>query len=89
MCDDRMITLSDWCWQEAPLGYSGPCNVLPTGLNNHAGKRLLAIGFKLESCSRPSQVLPIDKWACPSIESVEMQLATSAGAGIQLAYMQA
>ena len=32
-----------------------------------------------------SQALPIDKWACPSIEIVEIQQATSAGAGIQLA----
>ena len=59
-----------------------------TALNNHAGKHLL--GLKPEqnlSCSRPSQVLPIDKWAYPSIEIVEMQqkLATSAGEGIQLA----
>ena len=28
-------------------------------------------------------MLPIDKWVCPLIEIVEMQQATSAGAGIQ------
>ena len=28
--------------------------------------------------------LPNDKWACPSIEIIEMQQSTSAGAGIQL-----
>ena len=43
-----------------------------TALNNHAGKW---------SCSRPSQALSTDKWACPSIEIVGIQLATSAGAG--------
>ena len=31
---------------------------------------------------RPSQALPIDKWVCPTIEIVEMQQVTSAGAGI-------
>ena len=76
----------DWHWQEGPLGYSGPCSVFPTALNNHAGEHLLGVksGQSL-SCSRPSQALSIDKWACPSIEIVEMQQATSAGAGIQLA----
>ena len=29
--------------------------------------------------NRPSQLLPIDKWAWPLIKSVEMQVATSAG----------
>ena len=32
----------------------------------------------------PSQALLIDKWAWAYIEIVEMQLVTSAGAGIQL-----
>ena len=43
MHDDYVITLIDWHWQEAPLGYSGPCSVLPTSLNNHAGKHLLGL----------------------------------------------
>ena len=71
MRDDRVITLIEH-WQEAPLGYSWPCSVLPTALNNHAGKHLL--GLK----PWPSQALPIGKWACPSIEIVEMQQATLA-----------
>ena len=78
MRDDRVITLIEH-WQEAPLDYSGPCSLLPTALNNHAGKHLLDLkpGQSL-SCDRPSQALPIDKWACPSIEILEMQQATSA-----------
>ena len=78
MRDDRVITLIEH-WQEAPLHYSGPCSLLPTALNNHAGKHLLGLkpGQSL-SCDRPSQALPIDKWACPSIEIVKMQQATSA-----------
>ena len=43
MRDDLVITLIEH-WQEAPLGYSGPCSVLPTALNNHAGKHLLGFG---------------------------------------------
>ena len=78
MHDDRVITLIEH-WREAPLGYSGQCNALPTALNNHAGKHLLGLkSGQSQSCSRPSQALPIDKWACPSIEIVEMQQATSA-----------
>ena len=56
MRDDRVITFIEY-WQEAPLGYSGPCSVLPTALNyNHAGKHLLGLkpGQSL-SCDRPSQ----------------------------------
>ena len=31
-----------------------------------------------------NELLPISKWVWPSTKSVEMQLATSAGAGIQV-----
>ena len=38
MRDDHKIMLIDW--QEAPLGYSASCSILPTAANNHAGKHL-------------------------------------------------
>ena len=41
-------------------------------------------GKAIVNCSSPSRALLIDKWAWLSIEIVEIQLITSAGAGIQL-----
>ena len=84
MRDFRVIKLLTGTGRKRTQGHA--CSVFSTGLNNHAGEHLLDLkpGESLR-CSRPSQALPIDKWACPSIEYVEMQLATSAGAGIQLA----
>ena len=80
MHDDHMITLIDW--QEAPLGYSVACNVLATAVNNHEILTWNSLKpGQSHSSSRPSQALLIDKWEWPSIEIVEMQLATSAGAG--------
>ena len=33
MRDDRVIVLFDW--QKVPLGYSAPCSILYTTVNNH------------------------------------------------------
>ena len=33
MCDECVKALIDW--QEGPLGYSAPCSVLATAVNNH------------------------------------------------------
>ena len=48
-----------------------------------AMKHLLG-SLKSQGKAIVAAALLIDKWAWPSIEIVEIQLATSAGAGIQL-----
>lgn len=48
-------------WQEVPLGYSAPCSVLATAVNNHVGKHLVtwkSLNSEWShSCNRPSQLI--------------------------------
>ena len=83
MRDDRIIMLI--YWQEEPLGYSASAIqqcILPTAVNNHAGKHSLGTRVK-PWLHRPTQTLPIDKWVCPSIEIVEIQQASYFSSGMQ------